>query len=229
MCSQRLLSPLINFTLLCSIGLAGCGGSSVGDMSQQQDGSQVLEGDLVSSPTSAGQVPLDDPGENQGDGQSNPDAVLNPGAADTDAISGTDAVASSDSQAGDVVAAFDIAESLFTEADRQWYCSVDTSQQLASDYYQLSTSDSLYFSADGTAVFERFREVYWNRNMENQEINIASPFIGTYVMKNIMSQNTTMQFTLLATDETATVENYDCILVAREDVTRSTIVALRRN
>lgn len=103
---------------------------------------------------------------------------------------------------------FDQAELLFTESDRQWSCSVSSTE--------LASSDDVYFSRNGTAVFTRFGQVYWNRNLPTDEFNIASPFIASFVMREINSSNTTLQFTLDADGETGQL--YDCVLVGRADL-----------
>lgn len=103
---------------------------------------------------------------------------------------------------------FDHAELLFTEIDRQWLCSVTSSQ--------LSGNDGVYFGRNGTASFARFGDVYWNRNSAAAEINVASPFIVPFVMRNISSSNTTMQFNLV--DETSAEQLYECVLVQRDDI-----------
>lgn len=105
-------------------------------------------------------------------------------------------------------APFDHAELLFTEIDRQWLCSVTSSQ--------LTGTDGVYFGRSGTASFARFGDVYWNRNIAAAEINLASPFIAPFVMRNISSSNTTMQFDLV--DETGTAQLYECVLVQRDDI-----------
>ena len=65
---------------------------------------------------------------------------------------------------------FDVAELLFTESDRQWFCSVTTDQ--------LTTEDQVFFSRAGTATMTRFRDVFWNRSLTDQSITVASPFIS---------------------------------------------------
>ena len=101
---------------------------------------------------------------------------------------------------------FDIAELLFTEADRQWFCAVTTDS--------LRTEDQVYFARTGTAVTTRFRDVYWNRSMTDQSINVASPFISPFVIRNITSSNTVMSFDLVT--DSGRTEIYDCVLVSRE-------------
>lgn len=103
---------------------------------------------------------------------------------------------------------FDHAELLFTESDRQWSCSVASAE--------LASSDDVFFSRNGAASFTRFGQVYWNRNLLTDEINIASPFIPSFVMKDITSSNTTLQFTVNADGEAG--QQYDCVLVGRADI-----------
>lgn len=105
--------------------------------------------------------------------------------------------------------AFDFAEQLFTEIDRQWYCSVSAGGGL-------QIYDEVFFSRRGTAVTTRFREVYWNRSLDDQVINVASPAVSPFVISNISSSNTVLTFTLLT--DTGRSEAYDCILVGREGV-----------
>ncbi len=106
------------------------------------------------------------------------------------------------------VADFDIAELVFTESDRQWSCSVSSSQTVS--------SDAVFFSQNGTAVFAQHGTVYWNRNLIEDTLTIASPLIPTLSLKDINSANTTLQFTL--GDGAATDAVYDCVLVQRDDV-----------
>ncbi|MEM7258166.1 MAG: hypothetical protein AAF404_12355 [Pseudomonadota bacterium] len=100
----------------------------------------------------------------------------------------------------------DFAEQLFTETDRQWFCSVTTAE--------LQTEDEVFFSRNGQAVTSRFREVYWNRSLEDDSINVASPFISPFVIRNIFSANTVLTFEVIR--QTGDVESYDCVLVGRE-------------
>ncbi len=102
--------------------------------------------------------------------------------------------------------AFDVAELLFTESDRQWFCTVTVETFV--------TEDQVFFSRSGTAVMTRFRDVYWNRSMADQSINVASPFISPFVIRNISSSNTVLSFDLI-TDSDRT-EVYDCVLVGRD-------------
>ena len=74
----------------------------------------------------------------------------------------------------------------------------------------------MYFGRNGVASFARFGDVYWNRNSGAAEINVASPFIAPFVMRDISSSNTTMQFDLV--DETGAVQLYECVLVQRDDI-----------
>lgn len=101
---------------------------------------------------------------------------------------------------------FDVAELLFTESDRQWYCSV------AGAGVQLE--DEIYFARNGQAVTTRFREVYWNRSLADDSINVASPFISPFIISNMVSANTVLTFDLIK--QTGEVEVYDCVLVGRE-------------
>ena len=117
-----------------------------------------------------------------------------------------------DSQAGTQqcdVADFDIAELVFTESDRQWYCAVSSSQT--------ASSDEVFFNQNGTALFSQYGQVYWNRNLADDTITIASPLISTLILKEINSANTTLQFEL--GDGVVDDAVYDCVLVQREDVT----------
>lgn len=102
----------------------------------------------------------------------------------------------------------DQAEFLFTEIDRQWTCSVTSSQ--------LTSVDSVYFSRGGTATFSRFGDVYWNRDLQSDAINIASPVTVPFVLRDITSANTTLQFNL--SDDRGSEQFYDCVLVQREEV-----------
>lgn len=101
---------------------------------------------------------------------------------------------------------FDIAELLFTESDRQWFCTVTTDT--------LTTEDQVFFSRNGTGTMTRFRDVFWNRSMADQSISVASPFISPFVIRNITSSNTVMTFDLVT--EAGRSEAYDCVLVGRE-------------
>lgn len=100
----------------------------------------------------------------------------------------------------------DFAEQLFTETDRQWFCSVTADA--------FSTTDEVFFSRNGQAQTTRFGEVFWNRSMENQSISVASPFVSPFVIRNINSSNTVLTFELL--NESGGDEAYDCVLVGRE-------------
>ncbi len=102
--------------------------------------------------------------------------------------------------------AFDVAEFLFTESDRQWFCNVTADT--------LVTQDQVFFSRNGTAAMTRFRDVFWNRSMADQSISVASPFISPFVIRNITSSNTIMAFDLVT--EGGRTEAYDCVLVGRE-------------
>ena len=103
---------------------------------------------------------------------------------------------------------FDHAELLFTETDRQWFCSVSSSE--------LASADDVYFSRSGTAVFSRFGLVYWNRNLQANEINLASPSISSFVIRELSASNSTLQFFLDADGEAD--QQYDCVLVGRANV-----------
>lgn len=100
----------------------------------------------------------------------------------------------------------DFAEQLFTETDRQWFCSVTTDT--------ITTTDEVYFTRNGRAETTRFREVFWNRSLADQSINVASSFVSPFVIRNINSSNTVLTFDLV--DESGGVEVYDCVLVGRE-------------
>lgn len=141
-------------------------------------------------------------------GGSSSDTTVSP---DTNTAPLQDDVAGSDNtqmqcDAGDD---FDIAELVYTETDRQWFCSVSSTAA--------ELSDEVYFSRDGTATFSRFGLVYWNRDIEVQEIRIASPFVSTSVLRNVFSANTVLQFDLNSGDTLD--EFYDCVLTQR-DATR---------
>ena len=126
----------------------------------------------------------------------------------TSPVGGEDTVLNDDESANSAVeceAEFDDASLLYTELDRQWYCSVSSVDSV--------TSDELYFNADGTAVFSRYGQVFWNRNLPGDEINVASPFISSFVMRDIRSANTTLQFTSVSESEAD--QQYDCVLVGR--------------
>ncbi len=105
--------------------------------------------------------------------------------------------------------AFDHAELLYTEVDRQWLCSVSSSQ--------LTYTDSVFFQRSGTADFGHLGQVYWNRtaalDASSDEITIASPTITTHVLRDITSANTVLQFGL---HNGAGEQQYDCVLVGRD-------------
>lgn len=103
---------------------------------------------------------------------------------------------------------FDIAELVFTESDRQWYCSVSSSPAVS--------SDEVFFSRNGTAWFSQYGQVYWNRNITDDTLTVASPLISTMSIKEINSANTTLQFKL--GDGVTNDALYDCVLVQRDDV-----------
>lgn len=102
--------------------------------------------------------------------------------------------------------AFDFAEQLFTESDRQWFCSVATALS--------DTEDEIYVSRNGQAMSLRFGSVYWNRSLADDSLNVASPNISPMVVRNIFSANTVLTFDLI--DNTGEAEAYDCVLVGRE-------------
>jgi hypothetical protein len=162
--------------LTLSLGLVACGGDSTPQAMQVTGDGQAAAG-----------------GQDVSGMQSSDDAAQQPPAVQNDA------------QQCDAPV-FDIAELLFTEADRQWFCTVTTDT--------LSTEDQVYFARSGTAVTTRFRDVYWNRSMTDQSINVASPFISPFVIRNITSSNTVMSFDLVT--DSGRTEVYDCVLVGRE-------------
>jgi hypothetical protein len=77
-----------------------------------------------------------------------------------------------------------------------------------------TTEDQLYFDRNGQALSTRFREVFWNRALDSQSLNVASPFIEPILISNITSSNTVLMFELLR--QSGEVENYDCVLVGRD-------------
>ncbi len=101
----------------------------------------------------------------------------------------------------------DVAEPLFTESDREWFCTVTADA--------FSAQDQVFFFRNGQAVMTRFREVFWNRSAADESINVASPFISPFVIRNIFSANTVLTFDLVTAG--GVTEAYDCVLVGRED------------
>lgn len=168
--------------LLLLLSLAGCGGGGNGSAQEPINNTQGTD-----SPSSGASAVQNDADLQAGD------------QTDTDSLGGV--------QQCDV-ADFDFAELVFTETDRQWYCSVSQSQSV--------TFDEVFFSRNGSAFFSQYGQVYWNRNLTDDTLTIASPLMPTAVMKEINSANTTLQFTFNEGVDSEAL--YDCVLVQREDV-----------
>lgn len=100
----------------------------------------------------------------------------------------------------------DFAAQLFTESDRQWFCSVTAAN--------VDTTDEVYFTRTGQAETTRFGQVYWNRSLDDQSLNIASVSVTPFVIRNIVSFNTVLTFDLV--NFSGDIEMYDCVLIGRE-------------
>ena len=87
-----------------------------------------------------------------------------------------------------------------------WFCSV-TSAQMAVD-------DQIEFRADGSAEFQRYGTVYWNRNLAEDRLNIHLPGSLPLTLHGIFASDQSLQFNvdLPADDTLETDEVYACVL-----------------
>ena len=109
---------------------------------------------------------------------------------------------------GDVSSASDdFARPLYT-ANGVWFCSV-TSNLLAID-------DQIEFNANGSADFQRYGTVYWNRDLTAKRLTIHLPGGLPFVMHGIFASDQSLQFNvdLPADDTIETDEVYACVLSA---------------
>ena len=128
---------------------------------------------------------------------------------DGDLVLGT--VSNSTLQADDPVptaasnAASDIAQPLYVSGGT-WFCSV-TSSMLALD-------DQIMFRRDGSAEFQRYGTVYWNRDLATDRLTVHTPGSLPFVMHGIFVSNHSLQFNvdLPADDTIESDEVYSCVL-----------------
>lgn len=102
-------------------------------------------------------------------------------------------------------AEIDIAEFFLTESDRQWSCEVSSIVGIR--------FDELYFNRNGTASFASTGVWYWNRNLPEDEINLASPAEPITRMTDIGSSNSVLVFRTI--NDASFEEIYDCVLTPR--------------
>ena len=116
-------------------------------------------------------------------------------------------VSNSTLQADDPVpaAASDIALPLYASGGT-WFCSV-TSSMLALD-------DQIVFRRDGSAEFQRYGTVYWNRDLATDRLTVHTPGNLPFVMHGIFVSNQSLQFNvdLPADDTIESDEVYSCVL-----------------
>jgi len=100
----------------------------------------------------------------------------------------------------------DVAELLFTESDRQWSCEIVFDGGVR--------FEDIYFSRSGFASLGSDNAWFWNRRLADDAINLLSPTLGSLVLQQIYSSNTTLTFT--SASDVGLRESYDCVMVARE-------------
>jgi len=101
---------------------------------------------------------------------------------------------------------FDIAELFFTEADRQWFCSVTTPVSVFTDQF--------FIEPDGAAQFERFGIAEWSTQKELDQLNFITAFGSAFIAREVFGTNTVLEFERLGERESA--EYYECVLTTRE-------------
>lgn len=101
--------------------------------------------------------------------------------------------------------AFDIAELFFTEADRQWFCSVTNNVSVF--------TDQLYIDRFGGGWFERFGIVTWLRDETRDELIVTTSSGGEWQVQEIFGSNTVLEF-LLQGESAPSL--YSCVLTQRD-------------
>jgi hypothetical protein len=110
-----------------------------------------------------------------------------------------------DAGAFDDTGSFDIAELFFTEADRQWFCSVTSDISVF--------TDQLYVDRFGGGWFERFGVVTWRRHESRDELIVTTATGEEWQIQEIFGSNTVLEF-LLQGESAPSL--YSCVLTLRD-------------
>jgi hypothetical protein len=110
-----------------------------------------------------------------------------------------------DAGAFDDTGSFDIAELFFTEADRQWFCSVTSDVS--------AFTDQLYVDRFGGGWFEGFGVVTWRRHESRDELIVTTATGEEWQIQEIFGSNTVLEF-LLQGESAPSL--YSCVLTLRD-------------